>query len=210
MPNGNAPDPNQCNPLSTDISTELERTRKPTDVEAFEKAKELLGYFLVNKCDNPARFAFGVAKVLSKYSIEVVEHICDPFTGIPSKQTWPPSIFEIIKACSARTYDLERYERLANRRKTGANTIVVESPRLVVEIKPTLQEMYVKYGENFGVSTCVEPIPASAPIRTNKETAQHYLKHPINFRKGCLSFEATPLSSDKDKSKTPDTARDET
>jgi hypothetical protein len=48
---------------------------------------------------DPKVFITGIVTILYHYPIEVVERVCDPFSGIPGKQNWPPTLFEVRSAC---------------------------------------------------------------------------------------------------------------
>lgn len=50
---------------------------------------------------DPEIFAAGAASVLAEYALDIVDLVCDPRTGLPSRLGWPPTIKEIRDACDA-------------------------------------------------------------------------------------------------------------
>lgn len=65
---------------------------------------------------DPEIFAAGAASVLAEYSLDIVDLICDPRTGLPSRLQFPPTIKEIRDSCdsvvSIRKEQADRDKRL--------------------------------------------------------------------------------------------------
>lgn len=65
---------------------------------------------------DPEIFAAGAGAVLAEYSLDIVDLVCDPRTGLPSKLQFPPTIKEIRDSCdsiiSIRKEHADRDKRL--------------------------------------------------------------------------------------------------
>lgn len=87
--------------------------------------------------------------VLEQYPDDVVLYVSDPRTGIQRDSKWPPTINEIVAALDNRASDLKWKKRFEN---WGQNEpLMIEPPR---EDRLSLDELKVKYGENWGL-TCL-------------------------------------------------------
>lgn len=72
-------------------------------------AEILLGCYRTGDANDPAIYSGAIIAVLSDYSLEVVERVVDPRTGLPSRCKWLPTVAEVKEACE----DIERPRRLA-------------------------------------------------------------------------------------------------
>ena len=66
---------------------------------AATRATMLLGCYRKGDANDPDTYVAAIAAILSEYSVEVVQHVTDPRTGIARKSTFMPSIPEVDKAC---------------------------------------------------------------------------------------------------------------
>ena len=69
---------------------------------AIRKAGELLNLYRRADAQDPETYVAGLAAVLSEYSPEVVDNVCDPRTDIARRLKWLPTIAEIAEECDAR------------------------------------------------------------------------------------------------------------
>jgi hypothetical protein len=51
---------------------------------------------------DPVAYAAAMIAVLSDYSLDVVDHVTDPRTGLPQTSKWLPSVAEVKEACESR------------------------------------------------------------------------------------------------------------
>jgi hypothetical protein len=70
----------------------------------------LLGCYRAGDANDPEIYIAAVVAVLAAYAPEVVRHVTDPRTGLPSQQTFLPSAAEVRKACDEHTSYLLRME----------------------------------------------------------------------------------------------------
>jgi hypothetical protein len=80
-------------PGSVNELTDLEKA------QYLDAARMLLGCYRTGEANDPDVYIAAVVRVLSGYPIEVVHHVIDPLTGIPSKIEWLPKLSEIKQAC---------------------------------------------------------------------------------------------------------------
>ncbi|UFW91011.1 hypothetical protein BjapCC829_21715 [Bradyrhizobium barranii] len=121
-----------------------------------------------------------IAAVLQCYAPDVVQHVCDPRTGVPGKLKWMPSVAEVKSACDDRMAEKARKRRFEN---WGLNNVdaderermkdqgLLPPPR---ERRPTLDELKAKYGPNWGIGGDVEPVKTLQRVRTKAD----YIAHP--------------------------------
>ena len=88
--------------------------------------------------------------MLSKYSYEIVQFVCDPFTGLPGQLKWMPSVAEVKAACNARADELAKIRRYQN---WGKPLAASDKPAGETDAarKPTLEQLKAKYGPNWGI-----------------------------------------------------------
>ena len=135
-----------------------------------------------------------MTSVFTLYSPDVVQYVCDPRTGLPKTNKWPPTISEVHDACRERIGDLER----AKRYKNWGNNDPDERERqkdqgrlpVPVEVKPTFEQMQAKYGVGWGLGGVApaneaanETAGAKAAFKTMTPTelAEHYSNHGLSF-----------------------------
>lgn len=55
--------------------------------------------FRTGDAHDPQVFLTAIVTVMTHYPVDVVAEVCDPYRGIPGKQNWIPTPFEVRKAC---------------------------------------------------------------------------------------------------------------
>ena len=81
----------------------------PTSPElAAIKARQLFGCFRKGDANDPDTYAAAIAAVLTRFPPEVVAHVTDPRTGLPSRSNFLPTVHEVRLACEERDADLNR------------------------------------------------------------------------------------------------------
>ena len=98
----------------------------PTSPElAATKARQLFGCFRKGDANDPDTYAAAITAVLTRFPPEVVAHVTDPRTGLPSRSNFLPTVYEVRLACeecldgmtwAAKRAKLER-EQLAERQQ---------------------------------------------------------------------------------------------
>lgn len=66
---------------------------------AIDCATILVGCFRRSEGDNPEIMARAFVLVLTDYPEEVVRKVTHPSRGLPSRQQWTPTVFELRQAC---------------------------------------------------------------------------------------------------------------
>ncbi|MET4238571.1 hypothetical protein [Bradyrhizobium sp. RT10b] len=89
---------------------------------------------------------------------DIVQHVCDPRTGLPGKMKWMPSVAEVKEACEARSAEKARHKRFENWGKNDDDAEERERmkdqgrlPPPPPEKRPTLAALQEKYGPNWGL-----------------------------------------------------------
>jgi hypothetical protein len=63
------------------------------------KAGQLFGLYRRADAQDPETYVAGLAALLSEYSREIIDYVCDPRTGLPRTLKWPPTIADVAGAC---------------------------------------------------------------------------------------------------------------
>lgn len=58
-----------------------------------------------------------IVAVLSEYPPAIMETVCDPRSGLPSRVNWLPTVAEVKSACNTEAARLERVQRYSAMRK---------------------------------------------------------------------------------------------
>lgn len=98
---------------------------------------------------DPETFLTGVAAVLSDYPEEVITRVTDPRTGLPGRQAFPPSAFEVKQACEAEMAPIRR-ERERERRYLEGRNLLPPPDR---GARPTIADLKAKLGPTWGIVT---------------------------------------------------------
>ena len=81
----------------------------------------LFGFYPRNEANDPEMFIAGATATLAAYPETVVERVCDPVRGLPSKSRFLPAIAEIREACERELVWHDAVERRdRDRRHTPA------------------------------------------------------------------------------------------
>jgi hypothetical protein len=125
-------------------------------------------------------YGTAVARILSKYSLDVVLFVCDPYTGLPGKSSFMPSIAEIRAACEARASYLAKIDRL----KSRARSLEPTNDQLLKELekpRPTMDELHAKYGgPTWGIDQDVRKSTRGSNGMTLEQVLEHYKTHHLN------------------------------
>jgi hypothetical protein len=122
-----APDP-KASETSQDVTLQQESPSVPSLLasQASLKAGQLFGCYRKGDANDPDIYVAGVAAVLSEYPAEVVDHVCDPRTGLPRKLKWLPAIaeacderLEFMKAAAVLRKKVERFRAIIADPDTG-------------------------------------------------------------------------------------------
>lgn len=105
----------------TTSSAKSEHSTKNRQAEyPAERARLLFGCYRRGDANDPDTYVAAVAMVLSRYSVEVIKAVTDPYSGLPSRKTdsgygGMPDVADVREACDAeatRTARMERYRQL--------------------------------------------------------------------------------------------------
>lgn len=114
--------------------------------------KALFSAYRLDQYSNPEGFYANIGLVLEQYSIETIRFVTDPRTGIQRRCNWPPSVKEVVDACSEHVQAMATKDRFNNWGKSQAR---IEGPK---EPRPTMAEMKERYGDNWGIDQVDKPV----------------------------------------------------
>jgi len=87
---------------------------------AAELSRILVGCFRKSDAEDPDVLVRAYVMVLSDYSEAIARRVTHPSRGLPSRQQWLPSVFELRQACEAEmrpTHEAERRRTIAERNR---------------------------------------------------------------------------------------------
>lgn len=93
---------------------------------AAEYAGRLLSLFQHQGGADSAALVPGIATIFVRYPEAVVRTVCDPFEGLPGKQKWEPSIYEVRQACEAEMAPV--YRQRDRERRFAQTTNLLAAP----------------------------------------------------------------------------------
>lgn len=102
----------------TTSSQKYERSMHQRQAEyATERAKILFGCYRRGDANDPDTYVAAVALVLSKYAVEVIKAVTDPYSGLPSKKnekgySGMPDVADVREACDNEVARITRIDRL--------------------------------------------------------------------------------------------------
>lgn len=106
--------------------------------EAAKCAKLLLGCYGKAEVSDPEVFVAGVISVLSRYPVETMRYVVDPYYGVPGKIKWLPKISEIKEACEEHLEATAReVKRLRDLDEQQKRPLMIEDQRE----RPTYDEL---------------------------------------------------------------------
>jgi hypothetical protein len=123
---------------------------------AAKRAELLLGCYRTGDANDPKTYVAAITAVLAHYPEEVMTSVTHPVTGLPSECGWLPTIKEVTHACNAAVEPIKQRE--ARQKRIREQMEMRE--REEFGIKPTMDQLKEKYGENWGL-TPREPKEAS-------------------------------------------------
>jgi hypothetical protein len=94
---------------------------------------------------DPEGFLAQLGAILERYPPAVVEYVTDPMTGIQRRQTFPPSIAEVVSACEAEVIHREKISRYRSMPPP------VSLPRAQFSAIDSYEAMFAKHGRPHGV-----------------------------------------------------------
>lgn len=124
---------------------------------------------------DPDTFITAVASVLSGYPEWIVHRVTDPRTGLPSKQQFPPSAFEVRQECE-RHMETVRWHADHDKRLAHQQLLAIAPP----EEKPrkTIEELKAVIGQDWGIQSArlTETVDQAAERLPQKEREEHFAK----------------------------------
>lgn len=103
-------------PQTTSSQRSEHSTRQRQAEYATERAKILFGCYRRGDANDPDTYVAAVAMVLSKYAVEVIKAVTDPYSGLPSKKkengySGMPDVADVREACDDEATRIARMER---------------------------------------------------------------------------------------------------
>jgi hypothetical protein len=149
-------------------------TSTPTSPElAAIKARQLFGCFRKGDANDPDTYAAAIAAVLTRFPPEVVAHVTDPRTGLPSRSNFLPTVHEVRMDCEERAAVIEwPSRRAALERQQLAERERYEQQRANA---PTRAELEARLGRAIGgrlqaahhiTAEQWDAIPDAKPVRS--------------------------------------------
>jgi hypothetical protein len=107
---------------------------------AAARATLLFGYYPRNEANDPEIFITGATAMLASYPEIVVERVCDPLRGLPSKSKFLPSIAEIREVCEREMIWHDAVER-RERERRHTDEVLAPAPPATAESRRNVREM---------------------------------------------------------------------
>ena len=118
---------------------------------AVKRARLLLGCYRKGEAGDPDVFTAALVIVLQKYPESVVIAVTDPKNGVPSKQTFLPSIAEMTAACEAKMAPVYAFQRRAAADAArAAEGPVTRTPQEMGDRAGIMARMRAAYPELYG------------------------------------------------------------
>jgi hypothetical protein len=147
---------------------------------AAARATILFGYYPRNEANDPEIFIAGATAMLSSYPEVVVERVCDPIRGLPSKNKFLPSIAEIRETCEREmvwhdAVDKRERERAHTREVLAGHKAAIGSPEhtRVVEGFKSLRAVLGKPAIEERPATMLDARHAPTPEIRERAAAFH-------------------------------------
>jgi hypothetical protein len=110
-----------------------------------DRIELLLSAYRKDDYSDARKFVVQLGMILERYPPEVVEYVTDPMTGIQRRQTFPPSIAEVVSACEAEVIHREKISRYRSMPPP------VSLPRAQFSATDSYEAMFAKHGRPHGV-----------------------------------------------------------
>jgi len=105
-----------------------------------------------------------IAQIFAGYPDEVVDLLTNPVSGMPVRQKWRPTPFDVKQACEEAFAPVRA--RLERQRREAETRALLSAPVLPRSERPSLDEMRKRYGgESWGIShssACQEQKPVKS------------------------------------------------
>lgn len=92
-------------------------------------ASVMAACFRRNDADDPAAYVRATVMILTEFSFEVVSRVCHPAKGLPAKQQFLPTPFEVRQACER---ECDYYERELSKQRQRAKEAAENAHRATV------------------------------------------------------------------------------
>jgi hypothetical protein len=117
---------------------------------ATDRARLLLGCYRTGDANDPDTYVAAISATLARYSEEIITSVTHPVSGLPSRCSWLPTVKEVFDACQ----ELEAFERgkVARERRIKEQFAARAEEDRLAAVKPTLEQLKAKYGENWGLT----------------------------------------------------------
>lgn len=118
-------------------------------IYAASRAKLLLGCYRTGEANDPATYVAAITAILARYPEQVVTAVTHPATGLPSKKNWLPTVKEVTDACDEVMEPIIQNELRLKRIQDQMEMRQRERDG----VRPTMEQLREKYGENWGLSS---------------------------------------------------------
>jgi len=149
-------------------------------------------------CADPEVFATAAVAVFSRYPLDVVRKVTDPYSGLAARLKWVPTIYEIREACEIANNEARRREESDARVKAQ----FAERERIAAMSDPDRRKAFVRREmDKINVAFASADTgnhPASVDIRGMEECAEKQaLRAKLNQRIDGLSasYHADPVKA---------------
>lgn len=112
------------------------------------------GSFRKADADDPETFTAGCLRLFTAYPPAAVRFVVDPVTGLPGRSEWLPTMRATREALEAWEAEQNRSREFEARQQAAVQQIAERKAwQEQQKIKPTLDQLKAKYGENWGLQT---------------------------------------------------------
>jgi hypothetical protein len=134
---------------------------------ATERARLLLGCYRTGEANDPETYVAAIAATLARYSETIITEVTHPVSGLPGRIEWLPKIKEVREACEERAEfvanQVAREKRIAEQMAARAEQDRQDRLRELAAVRPTIEALKAKYGDNWGLKEPPRKPPEPAP-----------------------------------------------
>lgn len=131
--------------------------------------------------DDPDAFINVLGSALEDYSVEVIEYVTNPKTGIQRRSKFPPTVSEIVAECEQHAAFLGRVEKMREWGTPAQAAGLIEPPPR--SDRPSYDELMAKFGDNWGLDDFKRRDPTKPKWQkfTDEELLEHYGRFDLAY-----------------------------
>jgi hypothetical protein len=141
----------------------------------------LLGCYRTGDANDPETYVAAIAATLARYSEDIITDVTHPVSGLPSKKSWLPTVKEVHDACEE--LDDRNRQQVARECRIAEQLAAREEQDRLAGIKPTLEQLKAKFGENWGLTPQAQKRAETFKAPSWQSIASSYAADPTRLRR---------------------------